>query len=165
MVQSLRACDEGQKRFLQNASHELKTPLMAIRGYAEGLRDEVFDPEEAHRVLDIIAQESVRLKRIVDDLIYLSKLETLDEVYHFVQFDMAIAIYKTIERIHPLAKEKGIRIMPDVPEHMVFALVDRDKIVQALLNHAANAIRHAKRQIYAENIEGGGARFIILLPA
>ncbi len=224
MVQSLRAFDEGQKRFLQNASHELKTPLMAIRGYAEGLRDEVFDPEEAHRILDIIAQESVRLKRIVDDLIYLSKLETLDEVYNFVQFDMALAIYKTIERIHPLAKERGIRILPDLPEHLVLALVDRDKIVQALLNLAANAIRHAKRQIYirlqvkdwitliveddgdgfqgddihqvferffhgskgetglglsiakaivekhrgqiyAENIEGGGARFIILLPS
>ena len=223
MVQSLRAFDEGQKRFLQNASHELKTPLMAIRGYAEGLRDGVFDESETYHALDIVAQESVRLKKIVDDLIYLSKLETLDEVYNFIQFDIVLVIYQIIERIYPLAKEKGIRILPDVAEQVVLVRVDRDKIVQALLNLAANAIRHAKKQIYirlqenewvtliveddgdgfhgddldrvferffhgskgetglglsiakaivekhqghiyAENIEGGGARFIIRLP-
>lgn len=148
MVQALQAFDEGQKRFLQNASHELKTPLMAIRGYAEGLRDGVFQPSESFRVLDIIAQESVRLKSLVDELIYLSKLETLDEVYTFVQYDVSLIIYKTIERVHPLAKDRGILILPDVPEEPLYALVDRDKMVQALLNLAANAVRHAHHQIF-----------------
>ncbi len=148
MVQALQAFDEGQKRFLQNASHELKTPLMGIRGYAEGLRDGVFKPSESFRILDIIAQESVRLKSLVDELIYLSKLETLDEVYTFVQYDVSLIIYKTIERVHPLAKDRGILILPDVPEEPLYALVDQDKMVQALLNLAANAVRHAHHQIF-----------------
>ncbi|MHB1628426.1 MAG: HAMP domain-containing sensor histidine kinase [Bacilli bacterium] len=148
MVQALQAFDEGQKRFLQNASHELKTPLMGIRGYAEGLRDGVFKPSESSRILDIIAQESVRLKSLVDELIYLSKLETLDEVYTFVQYDVSLIIYKTIERVHPLAKDRGILILPDVPEEPLYALVDQDKMVQALLNLAANAVRHAHHQIF-----------------
>lgn|GEM_PF-1171096 len=161
MVQALQAFDEGQKRFLQNASHELKTPLMAIRGYAEGLRDGVFQPSESVWVLDIIAQESVRLKSLVDELIYLSKLETLDEVYTFVQYDVSLIIYKTIERVHPLAKERGILILPDVPDEPLFALVDRDKMVQALLNLAANAVRHAHHQIFIRLAAGDAIELFV----
>ncbi len=147
MVNALRAFDDGQKRFLQNASHELKTPLMAIRGYAEGLRDGVFEPNEATHILDIIADESVRIKRLVDQLIYLSKLETLDELYAFERQDLGMVIVRTIERVHPLAKERHINIIPDIPEERVFAVIDRDKMVQALLNLVSNAIRHARRQV------------------
>ncbi|PWI58109.1 hypothetical protein BM613_05455 [Sulfoacidibacillus thermotolerans] len=148
MVRSLQAFDEGQKRFLQNASHELKTPLMAIRGYAEGLRDGVFAPTETPRILEIVASESVRLKNIVDQLIYLSKLETLEEVYTFSRMDLANLIYQTIERIHPLAKDKGVRLLCDIPEQPALAYVDRDKMVQALINLVSNAIRHSKRQVF-----------------
>lgn len=161
MVRALQAFDEGQKRFLQNASHELKTPLMAIRGYAEGLRDGVFEPSESFRILDIVAQESVRLKSLVDELIYLSKLETLEEVYTFVPYDMALVIYAAIERVHPLAKERGIHILPDVPHEAVFALIDRDKMVQALLNLASNAIRHARRQIFIRLTPGDPVQVIV----
>lgn len=148
MVQSLRAFDEGQKRFLQNASHELKTPLMAIRGYAEGLRDGVFAPEEASRILDIVASESVRLKNLVDELIYLSKLETLEDVYAFSEVDLSNLIYQTLERIHPLAQKKGVRLLCDIPDESAITTVDRDKMVQALINLVANAVRHARRQVF-----------------
>jgi len=161
MVRSLQAFDEGQKRFLQNASHELKTPLMAIRGYAEGLRDGVFEPSEAFRILDIVAQESVRLKRLVDELIYLSKLETLEEVYTFVPYDLSMVIYKTIERVYPLAKERGIHILPDVPDAPVIAQIDPDKMVQALLNITSNAIRHAQRQIFVRLTGKDGVTIVV----
>ncbi|MCY0875909.1 MAG: HAMP domain-containing sensor histidine kinase [Firmicutes bacterium] len=161
MVRSLQAFDDGQKRFLQNASHELKTPLMAIRGYAEGLRDGVFEQSEAFRILDIVAQESVRLKSLVDELIYLSKLETLEEVYTFAPYDMAMIIYATIERVHPLAKERNIRILPDIPHESVTAMVDRDKMVQALLNLASNAVRHARRQIFIRLTAGDTVQVIV----
>ena len=147
MVQSLQIFDEGQKRFLQNASHELKTPLMAIRGYAEGLRDEMFGPDEASRILDIIAEESVRIKQLVDQLIYLSKLETLEDVYTFTRQDLGAIIERAIERIHPLAKERHVSILQDTPMDRVVVCVDRDKMIQALLNLISNAIRHARRQI------------------
>ena len=147
MVVALKAFDEGQKRFLQNASHELKTPLMAIRGYAEGLRDGVFSQSEAFRILDVVAQESVRLKTLVDELIYLSKLETLDEVYTFMQCDLSSIIYKTIERVRPLAEERAVAVMPEVPAEPVRVLIDPDKMVQALMNLVANAIRHARERV------------------
>ncbi|KYP82033.1 sensor histidine kinase [Ferroacidibacillus organovorans] len=147
MVDALKAFDEGQKRFLQNASHELKTPLIGIRGYAEGLRDGVFEPSESMHILDIIAAESVRLKRLVDELIYLSKLETLDDVYTFTHDNLTKIITKTIERAYPLARERQIQIVPDLPEGIVLAYIDSDKIVQALLNLIGNAIRHAHSRV------------------
>ncbi len=163
MVASLRSFDEAQKRFLQNASHELKTPLMAIRGYAEGLRDGVFESSETFRVLDIVAQESVRLKHLVDELIYLSKLETLDEVYNFEQCDISSIIYKTIERVLPLAQDRNILVTPLTPDGALFCLADSDKLSQVLLNLLSNAVRHARRkvQIAARVAAQGGVEIIV----
>lgn len=147
MVVALRTFDEGQKRFLQNASHELKTPLMAIRGYAEGLRDGVFEPSESFRILDIVAQESVRLKQLVDDLIYLSKLETLDELYAFATYDLASIIYKTVERVRPLARDRSVQVRVQASGRPFWASVDPDKMVQALLNLLSNGVRHTRTQV------------------
>ncbi len=163
MVTSLRSFDDAQKRFLQNASHELKTPLMAIRGYAEGLRDGMFESSESFRILDIVAQESVRLKHLVDELIYLSKLETLDEVYNFEQCDVTAVIYQTIERVRPMARDRGVLVAPVTPAESLTCLADKDKLAQVLLNVASNAIRHARQRvrITAGRTAAGGVEIIV----
>jgi signal transduction histidine kinase len=149
VVQELQQYDEAQRRFLQNASHELKTPLMAIQGYAEGIKDGIFQGEEAQRGLDTIAAESVRLKRLVDELIYLSKLETFQDVYHPELVDLADVMADAIERIRSLALKRQIEIQlqSEVANGPCCVKIDRDKCLQALINLIGNGIRHAKTKV------------------
>lgn len=134
--------------FLQNASHELKTPLMAIQGYAEGIRDGIFKGEEKDRVLDVISVESMRLKKLVDELVYLSKLETLDAIYHSEPTDPDLLVKESIMRVESLAVQKGVAIRCEREGDGGRPLqLDPDKMIQALINLLANGIRHARQQV------------------
>lgn len=144
MAAELKEYDNAQKRFLQNASHELKTPLMSIQGYAEGIRDGVFEDNE--RALEIISEESIRLKKIVDELIYLSKLETMDDFYRLSKESCADILKSSVEKVESLALKNGIKINTILSRDFTIT-VDRDKFVQALINILGNCLRHAKSEV------------------
>ncbi|MDB5085733.1 MAG: hypothetical protein JWN30_2619 [Bacilli bacterium] len=146
MVESLRQYNEGQRRFLQHASHELKTPLMSIQGYAEGIRDGLFQGDEINEGLEIISSESIRLKKIVDELIYLSKLETLDDIYNPQQVDLGELIPDILARIGSLTKQKGLSVNVTQLDHAV-VVIDRDKLTQAIVNLLSNAVRYALNEV------------------
>lgn len=146
MTLELKQYDEGQRRFLQNASHELKTPLMAIQGYAEGIRDGIFKGDDEDRVLDVISAESIRLKKLVDELIYLSKLETLEDMYNPQQIDLRELAEDAVGRLEPLCLQKGVAIRVETQDP-AYTLVDPDKMMQALINLLGNAIRHARQTV------------------
>ncbi|PWK13763.1 sensor histidine kinase [Tumebacillus permanentifrigoris] len=146
MVEELKRYDQGQRRFLQNASHELKTPLMAIQGYAEGILDGIFAGEEASTGLDVISQESVRLKKLVDELIYLSKLETLEDIYAPTEQECTELVEDSVARVHSLALQKGIGIAVQ-GRGMYLIHVDRDKMMQAFINLLSNGVRHANSRL------------------
>ena len=144
MASSLHEYDEAQKRFLQNSSHELKTPLMSIQGYAEGLKDGIFDKDSP--ALDIIIDESKRLKKIVDDLLLLSKLETLDDFYLFKSVSISRVIQEAVEKIHGAAVyDNKIIIVNQIPSGTIKC--DEDKLIQVFINVLGNAIRYAKSEI------------------
>ncbi|MDP4355111.1 histidine kinase dimerization/phospho-acceptor domain-containing protein, partial [Escherichia coli] len=71
----------SQQTFFQNASHELKTPLMTIQGYAEGIKEGVFDQAEAEKGLKVMVVEVKRLKKIINEMTILAKLESEKTVY------------------------------------------------------------------------------------
>lgn len=144
MAEELKEYDIAQKKFLQNASHELKTPLMSIQGYAEGIKDGVF--EDNNQALDVIVEESTRLKGIVEELIYLSKLETMENFYKFTKEDISDVIEKSIEKVKSLAIKSDIKINTSLQKGAVLN-IDRDKFTQALINLLGNCIRHSKSQI------------------
>jgi two-component system, OmpR family, sensor histidine kinase CssS len=144
MAEELKEYDIAQKKFLQNASHELKTPLMSIQGYAEGLKDGVF--EDNNKALDIIIDESTRLKKLVEELIYLSKLETMEDFYRFTPESMNEVIEKSVEKVNSLALKSNIRIN-SIPYGDAVINMDRDKLTQALINILGNCIRHAHSEI------------------
>ncbi|MGZ4107224.1 MAG: sensor histidine kinase [Tumebacillaceae bacterium] len=149
MVEELKRYDQGQRRFLQNASHELKTPLMSIQGYAEGIKDGIFRDEEALAGLDVISKESMRLKKLVDELIYLSKLETLEDVYNQTEQDFAEIAVDSLERLKSLALQKSIELK--LTGKGPFRIrVDRDKMMQTLINLLSNGIRHARNLVETE---------------
>ncbi|WP_409345726.1 sensor histidine kinase [Paenibacillus sp. MBLB4367] len=150
MANELNAYHTAQKQFFQNASHELKTPLMAIQGYAEGIRDGVFAGESASKGLNVIVDECDRLKKIVTEMILLAKLESEEGIFHPEPVRVADLITETVERIHPLYASGGLRIQTSVPpgeEERLFIQADREKLLQAMLNIAGNAVRYAKETV------------------
>ncbi|MFS0726432.1 sensor histidine kinase [Paenibacillus sp. 1P07SE] len=139
-----------QKQFFQNASHELKTPLMSISGYAEGIRDGVLEGERAAKGLDIIVSESSRMNKIVTEMTLLAKLDSEENSFQPTEVTIKDLITETIERMHPLLTTKELELQVEYPDqdHTKLAVyADRDKLLQALLNVVSNGARYARQTI------------------
>jgi signal transduction histidine kinase len=157
MAGELHRFNRAQKQFFQNASHELKSPLMSIAGYTEGIRDGVFEGESVRKGLDIILSESARLKNIVTEMTLLAKLDSEEDIYKPVVVNVKELLTETIERVNPLLVKKQIVLHPSIDEHAdMLVLADRDKLLQALLNISSNAVRHANKHIYIHAAVHGG---------
>lgn len=153
MADQLAEYDRVQKEFFQNASHELKTPLMSVQGYAEAMREGVIPPEEAEQSLEIIIRESRRMKALVDEFIYLSKMETLKENYNFEPVSLDDAVREAVHSVQSLALDKGITIDTTVVPDNSTILGDPEKIHRLLLNILSNALRYARKYVTI-NING-----------
>ncbi|REK75776.1 sensor histidine kinase [Paenibacillus paeoniae] len=141
-----------QKQFFQNASHDLKTPLMSIQGYAEGIKDGIFTGDHANKGLDVIVKECERLKKIVTEMILLSKLESEEGIFHMDRVPIQKLIAETLERINPLLVKNGLQIeMEGFDSNQEWSIyADREKLLQALINILGNAARYAKDTIRIE---------------
>jgi signal transduction histidine kinase len=154
MAKELQRYMNSQQSFFQNASHELKTPLMTIQGYAEGIKEGVFDKEEEGKGLDVMVTEVKRLKTIINEMILLAKLDSEPSVYQPEDIEVTYLVDKVVDRALPLVNEKGIELQHSV-EKDIRIVADEEKMLRALLNLTFNAIRHAKSKIklsvYKEN--------------
>ncbi len=159
MAEELERYINSQKHFFQNASHELKTPLMTIQGYAEGVKDGVFEGEKADRSLDLIVKESERLKKIVNEIILLAKLDSEDGIYHPENISIQQLFTETKERLDPLASEKNIQLNVEVDQDREL-YVDEGKMLQALINITSNGIRHAHSEVWLRSFEREGSRIL-----
>ncbi|GGF21035.1 hypothetical protein GCM10010954_19750 [Halobacillus andaensis] len=146
MAEELERYITSQKQFFQNASHELKTPLMSIQGYAEGIRDGIFKGEDADRGLDVMVSETERLKKIVNEMILLAKLDSSEDVYHPETVNVAEVAIQAKDRLFPLANEKGVELQYS-GEDEFYSFVDRERVLQAFINIIGNAVRHAKSRV------------------
>jgi len=159
MAGRLAEYDRSQKEFFQKASHELKTPLMSIQGYAEAIKDGIITEEEdREQSLDIIIKESGRMKALVDQFIYLSKMETLNESYSFEQVDLKEALKEAVEAVNSLAMENNIAIEIDHDNANHHIEGDPEKIHRLLLNLLSNALNYAESKI---TVTLKGSRLIV----
>ncbi|QZY55614.1 HAMP domain-containing sensor histidine kinase [Crassaminicella profunda] len=150
LVKKLKKYDRQQKTFLQNTSHELKTPLMSIQGYAEAIKDGIVEGAEMEESLDIIMNQCQRMKKTVDEITYLTKLENVEEIFRFEECDMDKLVEDALRSIQPLADEKNIKI--DVKGDFDYkGFYDGDKIKRAFINILSNAIRYAKENIIIQS--------------
>ncbi|WP_226655586.1 sensor histidine kinase [Pseudalkalibacillus hwajinpoensis] len=146
LTDQLRKNDFDQKEFLQNASHELKTPLMAIQGNAEGILDEVIVGDEVEHSLQVIVNETQRLKKIVQDISYLTRLETVEESFTYEIVDINRILQEALTVIKPLAYQNQLTLEYE-DDFEIQVKVDADKIKQAFLNILGNALRFASSLI------------------
>ena len=134
---------ERQQIFFQNASHELKTPLMAIQGYAEGIQAGVMDIGSA---AEVILVESDRMTELVDELLDISKIDMGRQRLTFSETDIRELLYDGIRAVEPAAAG-GIAIVPDFPEEPVMVSCDDTRLRRVVTNILSNGVRYARSEL------------------
>ena len=135
---------ERQQTFFQNASHELKTPLMAIQGYAEGIQAGVMDTASA---AEVILKESDRMTELVDELLDISKIDMGRQPLALSEMDVRELLYDSIRAVEPTAAAGGIAIVPDFPETPVMVSCDDTRLRRAVTNILSNGVRYARSEL------------------
>ena len=154
-----RRLDKLRKDFIANVSHELRTPISMLQGYSEAIVDDIAGSEEEKKELaSVIYDESLRMGRLVNDLLDLARMEAGHISLEKEEIDIHDFIEKMVRKFHGLAKDKAISLQSTITGegHVSF---DVDKMEQVLTNLIDNAIRHTesngKIHILTEILEHG----------
>lgn len=133
-----------RKEFVANVSHELKTPLTSISGYIETLQNGAIEkPEVRNKFLDIIAIETARLNRLIEDLLIISDIESGRENKAPEKIDINETIMETIDFLNNIAHDKGIKLVTNFKEENIFINGSHDRFKQMMLNLLENAIKYS----------------------
>jgi len=138
---------ESQKWFFQNVSHELKTPMMAVQGCAEGIHTGVLDPVGAS---GIILEETEQMSELVEELLALSRLESGQANAEFHLTDVRELLYDCLRSTEQPAEKKNLRISLRFDEAPVLVNCDEVQLRRAFTNIITNAQRYAKEEIQIE---------------
>ena len=136
---------ERQQTFFQNASHELKTPLMAIQGYAEGIQAGVMD---AGGAAEVILAESDRMTELVEELLDISKIDMGRQRPTLSETDIRELLYDSIRAVEPTVVSSGITIVPDFPGEPVMLSCDDTRLRRAVTNILSNGVRYARSELH-----------------
>ncbi len=143
-IRQKEAIDEMRKEFLSGVSHELKTPIAIIQGYAEGLKESVNDDDESRDYYcDVIIDESHKMNNMVSKLLDLYHLEFGDFEINIERMDIVSLIRNYIQTIDIIAKEKNVSVIFDETQP-IFVDADEYYIEEVLNNYISNAIIHAE---------------------
>lgn len=135
--------DNGMRNFFANASHELKTPLMAIRGNVDGIRSGYVEPEKAY---DVIEKETERMSALIGSILDLSKLDSGAVHMEVTMNDVREILYDAAGIILPEADKRGIQVNIEAAEPL-FMECDERMIFSTFSNILTNALRYAEREI------------------
>lgn len=145
MLARLEAFNDAHTISMQNLSHDLRTPLMSINGYAEAIKYGVIDkPEEA---VDVIIRESQRLTGVVEKLLILSELDTLNQPIDMIPIDLQEFIDEETERIEGYAMRMSVEIKCSFQRDGITVMADRELLSTIISNLLSNAIRYARTTV------------------
>ncbi|HSB51469.1 MAG TPA: ATP-binding protein, partial [Dissulfurispiraceae bacterium] len=141
-ITQLRKLEEVRKDFIANLSHEIKTPITAIKGFAETLLEGALDDKEhALKFLRSVQQNSERINSLVDDLMVLSRIELGDLPVEKAVLDVRDVIENVSAILEMKAAEKALSLQTFIGAEVGFIEADRDKLIQILTNLVDNAIK------------------------
>lgn len=146
-IDQLKAQEKYRREFLSNISHEFKTPLFAVQGYIETLKDGIIeeDPSMASNFLNKASKNIDRLTYLLNDLDEISRLETGQITINLEKFDIIQLIQDTVENLEDKAAEENISIVIDIKTtHPIFVKADRGRIQQVIINLINNAIKYGR---------------------
>ncbi|HOQ04077.1 MAG TPA: ATP-binding protein [Anaerohalosphaeraceae bacterium] len=138
-----REISQMKNEFVSHVSHELKTPLASINAYAEMLVDgEAQDADTIRQFCSIIQSQSLRLNRLIEDILNISRIESGLVKVNRSNHSIALIVRDAVEMIRSYAQEKNITIHAPAPILYDQACVDRDMISQAVINLLSNAVKY-----------------------
>jgi two-component system phosphate regulon sensor histidine kinase PhoR len=141
-VTRLRKLEKTRVDFVANVTHEIRTPLTAILGYLETIRDGAIEnPEEARKFIDIILEHARRLNRLVEDLLTISKIELGEMNFHMEDVSLNDALAGVLPLMEPKAKLKNISLNNLVSAELAPVRADRDRLSQVFVNILDNAVK------------------------
>jgi len=144
-ITQLKSYETVRQDFISNLTHELRTPLSALYGYAETLVQGVEDKETQIRFLGIIDRQARRLARLLDDLISLSDLERGLSPLNLEELEPRAVIAEAVELMRESARREGVSLEVDCPEGLPRISGDRDRLHQVMVNLLDNAIKFTPR--------------------
>ena len=143
-VKQLSDYDSEQKTFFQNASHELRTPLMSIKCYAEGISFGIMEPKQA---AETILAETDKLAELVEDLLYISKIDSITTAYDTTQVNLMEMLRDRANRQQAMADKRQIRFVFDFNGNEIHYKCAQELMSRAVDNLISNAIRYAATEI------------------
>ena len=157
-ITELRRADQIRRDFVANVSHELRTPLTAVRGYVEALLDAPVTEEERKRFLDIIARHTLRMERLVKDLLRLARLDAGQESIDKADIAVASLVAGVSADLEGDISARGMRISADIADDAATLTGDPAKLHDALRNLMENAVHYGAEHTpvdVASRREGG----------
>ena len=134
--------DEMRKEFLDNVSHELKTPIALIQGYAEGLNENISDdPESREFYCEVIMDEASKMNKLVKNLLTLNQLESGKDAPVMERFDIVSLIRGVLGSMHIMIEQKEATVIFEETEP-VYVWADEFKIEEVVTNYTSNALNH-----------------------
>ena len=157
MGESLERAQNQQRQFLLSVSHDLRTPLTSIRGYADAALDGTTD--DVAGALRVIVAEATRLERLVQDLLDLARLDAERFSFHLERVDVADVVRQTVARFVPEAVPAGVSLRTALGEgEHLWVRTDADRLVQLLSNLVENAFKFAASADRRRRPRGSGRR-------
>lgn len=158
-VTRLKKLERVRVDFVANVTHEIRTPLTAILGYLETIRDGAIDnPQNTRKFIDIIINHAQRLNRLVEDLLTISRIELGEMNFKFEDASLSGAVSDVLSLIEPKAKLKNIEIDNLIPEKLTLIKADKDRMAQIFVNILDNAVKftpeNGKVRIESAEAEG-----------
>jgi two-component system phosphate regulon sensor histidine kinase PhoR len=142
---SVRRLEAMRADFVANASHELRTPLASVLGFIETLQGPARDDAGAReRFLEIMRGQAQRMKRLIDDLLSLSRIEMRAHLPPTQSVDLASIASQMIETLSPLARERGVTIQAKLPDRPILVRGDRDELLRVAENLIENAVKYGE---------------------
>lgn len=141
-IEKKEELDAMRRDFISNVSHELKTPIALIQGYAEGLKECVQEDEESREFYcDVIMDEAAKMNVMVKNLLTLNQLEFGNEVVSFERFNLTALIRNILNSTKILAGDRQIKVIFDDNQN-IYAWADEFKIEEVVTNYVSNAFHH-----------------------
>ncbi|HSS14433.1 MAG TPA: ATP-binding protein [Rhizomicrobium sp.] len=151
----VKRSEQMRTDFVANASHELRTPLAAVTGFIETLRGHAKDDAVAReQFLEIMATETARMRRLINDLLSLTRIEMNEHVKPEGRIDLESVVRQAVAALKPLAAQDGITVTVQADSGMPPVMGDQDELVQLFQNLIHNAIKYGRENGVVEVVLG-----------
>ncbi len=141
MADSLERLETMRDNFISDVSHELRTPMTSISGFVQGILDRTIPPEEEEKYLQIVLDESVRLTKLVNDMLDVSKMENSEYKLDISEFDITELVRLCIIQLEQRIDSKNLELDVDFEKDNISVLADKDAIRRVIINLLDNAIK------------------------